>query len=268
MGRRAVAATLASVIIFTMMLVANAAVYSSENGYLASVRLSSVQVGEVGYATLLEGSSTYNSLARTQSFLQSTPMDCPSWQSYLDSISGSASDVGTEQSVSFSAASSWSYAPVSSSLHGTAFLPSQFDGYSSGELNVQVSTDISETYLGGLPSYSTDGAQVVHLGVQPEAAAAGCLSALSDLGSALSATASCNSSAVAELVSQARVHYPLLSSYDAGASPSLTAGRCVVDYWVRTSLVGTGVSGAFEWTVFGDGSLSTAVPPAPTPSST
>ena len=267
MGRRAVAATLASVVIFTMMLVANAAVYSSENGYLASVRLSSVQVAEVDYATLLEGSSAYDSLAQTQSFLQSTPMDCSSWQSYLGSISGSATSGGTEQSVSYSSASSWSYASVPSSLPGTTLLASQFDGYSSGELNIEISTEVSETYLGGLPSYSAHDTQVVHLGVQPEAAAAGCLSALSDLKSVLSSTVSCNSSLVAEQVSQALARYPALSSYDAGASASLEGDGCFVNYWVRTSLVGAGVSGAFEWTVFGDGSLSTAVPPVPTPSS-
>ncbi len=268
MGRRAVAATLASVVIFTMMLVTNAAVYSSENGYLASVRLSSVQVGEVTYASLLEGSAAYNSLAQTQSFLQSTPMDCSSLQPYLDSISGTASRAGTEESISFSSMSSWDYASAGSSLPGTVLLPSQLDGYSSGELNVQVSTVVAESYLGGLPSYSVRNAQVVHLGVQPEAVAAGCLSALSDLRSVLSATVSCNSSALAELVSLARVRYPLLSTYDAGASGSLSDGRCTVDYWVRTSLAETGVSGAFEWTVFDDGSLSTVVPPAPIPSST
>lgn len=268
MGRRAVAATLASVVIFTMMLVANAAVYSSENGYLASARLTSVQVGEVGYASLLEGSSAYNSLAQTQSFLQSTPMDCSTWQSYLDSISGSASKAGTEQGVSFSSASSWSYTPSPSPLSGTTLLPSQFDGYSSGELDIEVSTAVNETYLGGLPSYTAQDDRMVHLQVQPEAVAASCASALSDLRSVLATTTSCNSSAIDELVSQARLRYPLLSSYDSGASPSLSGARCTVDYWVRTSLAESGVSGAFEWTVFDDGSLSTAVPPAPTPSST
>lgn len=266
MGRRAVAATIVSVVVFTMMLVANAAVYSSQQGYLSSARLSSAQVLETGYASVLVAASAFSVLAQVQSFLQSTPMDCSAPQAYLGSISGTGTYGGTEQGISYSQQASWNYLSSGSLTTGNALMSPQFNGYASGDLNVEVASDLSETYLGGLPSYSTDSLQVVHLNIQPEAAATTCTLALADLGDGLSSLSSCSSSLVAQQASLARSRYPLLGSFESGASASVIAGRCSVSYWVRTSLAGTGVSGTFEWTVFGSGSLELAVPVVSPPS--
>jgi hypothetical protein len=252
--RRGVAATLASVAIFTMMLVANAAVYGSQNSFLSAVRLSSAQVQESGYSGVLTGVAAFDALAQAQSLLESNPMDCSHWQAYLASLSGEGTDRGLSHSVTYSVESSWSYVS-SSSLTGDALLSGRFDGYSPGALNLQVAATVSETYLGGLPSYSSETTEVVHLPVQPAATSSGCLAALSELRSSLSA-GSCNSSLIAGEVSQAQTRFPLLASFDAGASAAPGLGRCSVDYWVRTYLTETGVYGTFRWAVFGTGSLS------------
>jgi hypothetical protein len=267
-GHRAVAATIASVIVFTTMLLANAAVYSAENSYLGASNLSAAQLQEHNYALLFVGLSSFSSLAKAQSFLQSTPMDCSSPQPYLDSLAGSQGSEGKNQSVWYSVESSWSYAAESgfASAPGDALLPAQFDGYSGGDLNLQVTTNVDETFAGGLPSLSAQSIEVVHIPVQPLRAASQCLSALSELRAALSTVHSCNSAVVSQYVSLARTRSAVLGSFDAGASTSTVGGRCVVSYWVTTTETGLqGVSGAFQWTVFGSGSLSTLSPPVSVP---
>ncbi|MDA4136189.1 MAG: hypothetical protein OK449_04210 [Thaumarchaeota archaeon] len=258
MDRRAVAATIASVIVFTTMLLANAAVYSAENSYLGASNLSAAQLQEHDYSILFVGLSSFSTLAKTQSFLQSTPMDCSSPQPYLDSLSGSDGSGGKNQSVWYSVESSWSYVSASGSAQGDALLPTQFDGFSGGDLNLQVTTRVNETFVGGLPSFSAQSVEVVHLPVQPLRAASQCLSALSELRIALSTVHSCNSAVVNQYVALARTRSAVLGSFDAGASTSTVGGHCVVSYWVMTTETGLqGVSGAFQWTVFGSGSLST-----------
>jgi hypothetical protein len=258
MGRRAVAATIASVVVFTTMLLANAVVYSAENSYLGATALSSAQLQEHDYASVLVGLSSYSSLAKAQSFLQATPMDCSSSQAYLDSLTGTQGVEGKNQSIWYSSASSWGYVSASVSVRGDALLPSQFDGYSQGDLNLQVVTGVNETFVGGLPSYSVQDVEVVHLSVQPQLMAARCLSALSELGNALSTVQSCSSSGLVGAVSLAQTRSPILGSFEAGAAADTVAGRCVVDYWVTTTQTGIqGVSGTFQWTVFDSGSLST-----------
>jgi hypothetical protein len=257
MGRRAVAATIASVVVFTTLLLANAVFFSAENSYLSATNLSSAQLQERDYAPVIVGLSAYDSLARTQSFLQSTPMDCSSSQAYLAALSGDQSVQGRNQSVWYSANASWAYASDTPQAVGDALLPSQFNGYSAGDLNLRVSTSVNESFVGGLPSYSIQEDEVVHLSVQPQQAAAECLSALSALRSAVSTAQSCNSSLIARDVSSAQARPGLMGSFTGGASVGPTAKGCMVDYWVTMTQTGVqGVSGTFPWTVFGSGSLS------------
>src|SRR5580658_2689809 len=107
------------------MLLANAAVYSAENSYLGASNLSAAQLQEHNYATLFVGLSSFSALAKAQSFLQSTPMDCSSPQPYLDSLVGSQGSEGKNQSVWYSVESSWGYAAASGSGTGDALLPAQ-----------------------------------------------------------------------------------------------------------------------------------------------
>jgi hypothetical protein len=269
MGRRAVAATIASVVVFTTLLLANAVFFSAENSYLSATNLSSAQLQERDDASLILGLSAYDSLARTQSFLQSTPMECSSSQSYLAALSGDWSADERNQSVWYSADASWAYASESPPAVGNALLPSQFNGYSAGDLNLLITTSVNESFVGGLPSYSIKEDEVVHLSVQPERVAAECVSALSALRGALSIGRSCNASLIAGDVSSAQARSALTGSFTGGASVSPAARGCVVDYWVTMTQTGVqGVSGTFPWTVFGSGSLSLLLPAISDPSAT
>jgi hypothetical protein len=245
------------VVLFTTMLLANAALYSAEDSYSGAVGLSSAQQQERDYASVLVGLSSYSSLAWTQHFLQNTPMDCSSAQSYLASMSGGVSRSDDNQSDWYSVKSSWGFvsAPVSS-LHDP-LLPAQFDGYSAGDLNILVRTDLNETFVGGLPSYSAQYLETVHLPVQPVLAASQCLTALSDLKAEFSTLRSCTVTAVDQDVSLVRASAGLGAS-EAGASFRAVGAHCLLTYWVRITQTGIqGVSGTFQWTVFASGSLST-----------
>jgi hypothetical protein len=258
LGRRAVAATLVAFVIFTSLLLANSAIYSADNSGLGAAVLSTAQVRERVYGTILTGLAAYDSLAVTQDYLQSNPLDCSSPQPYLDSIAGSQQEKGTDGGITYTTDASWTYLQVPVTEAGSALL-SRYGGYSAGDMNLEVTTLVDESYDGGLPSYSIQNSETVHLPVPIVSTISLCLTALSDLRGALSSLSHCNSSAVDAALALAESSYPVLGSFTVGASASsLSSGGCSVDYWVTTTLGGLeGVSGTFQWTVQGAGSLST-----------
>ena len=195
MGRRAVAATLISFVIFTSLLVANSALYSSENSGLGAAILSAIQVRESAYGAVLTGLSVYASLAEAQAYLQSNPLDCTSPQSYLGPMSGSQRDSGADEGISYTADASWSYAPAPPPGGGSAYV-AQFSGFEAGDFNLEVGTSVEESYNGGLPSYSVQTTEAAHLPVPLASIVSLCLTALSDLHDALSQLQYCNSTAV------------------------------------------------------------------------
>ncbi len=255
MGRRAVAATLVSVVVFTSLLLADSVLYSAENNAVSAAVLSSEQVRESADAGVLLGLSTYDSLAAVQGYLHSNPLDCSSPGPYLDALGGSQRETGTDEGVSYITDTSWAYASAPAPGTGSAFLPG-FSGYESGELNLEVTTSLDESYNGGLPSYSVQTAETVHLPVPLTYMISDCLTVLANLRGALSALPYCNSTGVGSALELAESSYPPLESYSVGASATLLSPGCAVEYWVTTTLSGLqGVSGAFQWTVLGEGAF-------------
>jgi hypothetical protein len=256
LGRRAVAATLVSFLVFTSLLLANSALYSAENSSLGAAVLTATQVREHEYGQVLMGLSVYDSLAQVQSYLQANPLDCISPQQYLDSLSGAQRGAGADEGIGYTTDASWSYAGTNGT--GDAPFLSQFSGYMADALNVAVTTSIEENYEGALPSYSIEETQAVHLPIPLASSISLCLTALSDLRGSLSSLPYCNSSGVESAIDLARSAYPVVDSFTVGATASPLAGGCEVDYWVTTTLSGLeGVSGTFRWTVSGAGSLET-----------
>lgn len=257
MGRRAVAATLVSLLVFTTMLGADGAVYSSESSSLGSAVLATVQLRERDYGGLLVGLSAFRSLAEAQSYLNSNTFDCSSPQAYLDLIAGRQQYAGASEGIAYSTVTSWAYSSEPAGENGSAYVPG-FSGYQNGALNLEVTTSVEESYNDGLPSYSFQTVGTVHLQVPLDAIISGCVAALSDLGAALSSLTGCNSSAVAAALNLADSSFLLLDTYVLGASASPLPTGCLVDYWVATTVLGLGgVSGAFQWSVRGEGSLAT-----------
>jgi hypothetical protein len=271
-SRRAVAATLVSVIVFTSLLFANAALYAAGNTYRSTAVLSASQQRESNFASLLIGLSAYSALADAQSYLQGHPFDCSEPQSsYLDSLVGSESVGGANQGIEYSVDASWGYAPGFEGLgfgddDGLSGAPSMirpFSGYSGGALNLVVVTTIDETELGGLPAYSVGATESVHIPVSLDTTVSLCTSALSAARESLSSLPSCNTSSVDEALGLLRSENPGLDSVEMGASAQRSAtldgaGRCDIQYWVTITEEGIeGVTGTFDWTVLGSGSLST-----------
>ncbi len=265
MGRRGVAATIVSFVVFTSLLLANSALYSSANSGLSAALTSSMQVKERTTAGVLDGVSGFDALSSVQDFVQSNPLDCASPQAYFDSLAGSASGTGSEGGMSYVTRTSWSYA-TDLTASGDDSTLSPFNGYEAGALNLYVSVEVDESYDGGLPSYSTQSAETVHLPMALSSSISLCLSALSDLGAALSSLQSCNSTGVASATASAETTYPVLGAFELGVSSSPQQSGCLVTYSVMTTEAGTGVSGGFQWSVWGEGSLDASVPPGSLPS--
>ena len=267
MGRRAVAATLVSFVIFTTLLLANAALFASENSSLGAVVLSAAQVRERAFGGILVGLSAYESLEGAQAYLHSNPLDCTSPQHFLESMVGSQRDSGEEGAVTYAAATTWSYAQGAPAGDGSESLR-EFGGYEPGDLNLEISTAVVESYDGDLPAYSFQSIQTAHLPVPLNSTISLCLTALSDLSAALSSLEYCNSSGVGTALAGADSTYTNLDSYSVGASATPQPSGCSVDYWVTTTETGLeGVSGPFQLTVVGEGSLSTSEPSGSPPSS-
>jgi hypothetical protein len=256
MGRRAVAATLVSVIFFSTLLLANAAVYAADGSYLSSAVLTSAQQRESGYASLLAGVSSFSSLSAAEGYLSSHPLDCSSEATYLGSMGGSDSVSGEDQGVDYTMSTTWTYVadgPTGDNL--TVLGP--FGGYSIGALNLLVTTKIGENILGGLPSYDGQEQHTVHLPIALEGLTSLCLSTLSLMRRSLSSLPSCNSSSVQEALDSVAASYPYLRSVDMGGSAQVSGGVCSVDYWLTIAQSYDGVSGTSDWSVFGDQTFST-----------
>ncbi len=257
MGRRGVAATLVSFLVFTAMLLANSALYSAQSSSLRAEITTAEQVRETALGGILTGLSTYNALAAAQDYLESTPLDCSSAPQYLDSAAGTLQNAGSEDGIGFGTNTSWSYAQSPMEGSGSAYVP-EFSGYLPGALNLEVVLRLDETYNGGLPSYSTVIDVAAHLPIFILSLASGCLAALSDLQSELLGLSVCNSTGVDAALGLAAFRYPLLDSYTFGATATLSPSGCEVYYWVATSVGGLeGVAGAYQLTVRGEGNLQT-----------
>lgn len=280
-GRSAVAATIASVIVFTTMLVANAVLFSSQNNLLPASQEYSAQVAERGMAGVVPSLAAYEALDHVQSYLQQNPMDCSSGPApYLDRLAGTWSASGNQQGIEFSSSSSWGYDATAGRTADTSPaspLGVDFDGFSAGSLNVLVTTLLNESYYhtGGLPTYSAQTSEVVHLPVEPVLEAERCQTALSELGAVVATLQDCNESSLLALVVNATGELPLLDGYrvnatidgqgsNATSAAPPSAPTCLVSYSVTTTLLGIpGVAGTFQWTLSGSASLLVSVADGP-----
>ena len=85
MGSRAVAATLISFVVFTTLLLANAALFATENSSLGAVVLSAGQVREHAYGESRRNLLGLRVAQGAAAYLQSNPLDCTSRDSTTSS---------------------------------------------------------------------------------------------------------------------------------------------------------------------------------------
>jgi hypothetical protein len=261
LARKAVAATLASVLLLTAMVAADATVVAASDNLASSAQMSKLEATESLLRQYSTGSAAVQSLAQVQSFLSSNPANCASLPQYLGSISAKGSSSGEDSGVSYKSnatAAAVSGDQVSRTDNLTVAAP--FSGYLRGALNLRATLSTTEVGGGGSVSLDRNETHMLHLPISPASSSSLCASTLASLGASLSSW-SCNAtlaqagfdSAMPSLLTSAAARGFFLA---AGWAPGT---GCSATYWIMLVELGVeGVTGRFDWTVLGFGSTASA----------
>ena len=262
MARKAVAATIASVVLFSVLVVANATVMSAQDNLASSAQLASVESRELLLEQSSAGGVSLQVLAQVQGYLSSHAADCDALQQYLGSIIASGEVSGMDSGVAYSANATATELPPTSSQVGqqdNLTMINPFSGDVPGALDIQTSISVKETGGGGSVSLVRHETHVLNLPISPSSASSLCATALGSIVSALSRPR-CNST-LEEAAFESVL--PGLAEEAAAQGFTLTAGwgssgaSCAASYWVTLVERGVvGVTGSFDWTVHGSGTTA------------
>lgn len=258
MARKAVAATLASVILLTVLVVADATVMSAQDNLASSAQTSYLESRELLLEESLAGGVSLQVLAQVQSYLSSSPAQCNNLPRYLASIYASGAMSGEDSGIEYWANATASGAPGSSPLatrDDNLTIVAPFAGRVLGALNLEESFSIRANGGGGSVSLVREETHTLNIPIGVDSASSLCTSTLDSIGAVLSRSP-CN--ATLEDAGFGSV-MPGLVAHAASLGFTLTAGwssgaACSVSYWF--TLVEPGVAGAtgrFDWTVRGSG---------------
>jgi len=259
LARKAVAATLASVILFTVLVVADATVMSAQDNLASSAQTSYTESRELLLEQSSAGSVSLQVLAKVQAYLSSNPAECDSLPQYLRSISASGSVSGIDSGVAFVAnatATEVPSAPLQAAGDDNLTIVAPFSGVVRGALNLQAALSVKEVGGGGSVSLGRHETHILNLPISPDSASSLCANALGSLASALSRSP-CNAT-----LEQAAFDAVLPGLVEEAAALGffLTAGwgsggaACAATYWITLVERGVaGASGSFDWTVRGSG---------------
>jgi len=263
LARKAIAATLASVLLFTALVAADATMMTAEDNLAASAQTAHIESKEQVLSEYSLGAASMQVLARVQSNLSSSIADCADLGQYLGSISAAGSVFGDVGGITFSSTAKAAAASAATLAQGpesdNLTIVAPFSGYDSGALNLQVALSVNEVGGGGTVSLERHEVHVLHLPISSDSASSLCSSSLGALGAALSGR-SCNASSaqaafesvVPQLVEQAAVRGFFLA---AGWQPGVSG--CSSTYWIMLVELGVeGVTGSFDWAVRGSGATS------------
>jgi hypothetical protein len=260
LARKAVAATLASVVLFTVLIVADATVMSAQDNLASSAQTAQIESRELMLEESLAGGVSLQALAQVQGYLSSNPAPCDDMPQYLESIMASSTSSGEDSGIAYSASATIREAPASldSALADNLTMDAPFAGEVPGALNLQESLSVNEMGGGGSVSLERNETHALNLPIKVDSASSLCASTLGLLRAALSRSP-CN--ATEEQIAFEAV-LPEVVQEAAALGFTLTAGwsqsgACSVTYWF--TLVEPGVAGAtgdFDWTVRGSGTTA------------
>jgi hypothetical protein len=266
LARKAVAATLASVLLLTALVLADATIVSAQDNLASSAQASLIETRESVLDQSLSGSVALQALSQVQAYLSSNPASCDGIPGYLASISSSSSTSGEGSGIVYSvnatAASmvATTEPPGAQGLQDNLTILSPFSGYLPGALNLRADLRVKEVGGGGSVTLERREIHVLHLPISPGSASSLCASALGSLAVALSRS-SCNAtlaqaafdSAMPRLVEEASaLGFSLTAGWELGSG----AG-CPATYQVMLVELGVaGVTGTFDWTVRGSGTTA------------
>ena len=262
MARKGIAATLASVLLLSALLVADITVMTAQDNVASSAQTTQIEVRERLLEESLAGITSIQALADVQALLSSNPAECDSIPQYFSSIHATGSASGVDEGISYHANTSASGAPSSVAY---AFPPDQlavlspFSGYVPGALNLAAASSVMMVGGGGSVSLDRREALALHISLSPERATSLCDSTLSSLDAALS-VAPCNATLSERAFAAA---LPLLVEETSSLGFFLAAGwapgssSCSATYWIRLVELGVaGVTGSFDWAVIGSGTTA------------
>jgi len=262
LARKAVAATLASVLLLTALVVADATLMTAQDNLASSAQTAHTEGRELLLEESLTGSTSLQLLAQVQGFLSSSPADCDSIPQYISSISASSSVSGEDEGIAYVANESATGAPTAllqGAPGGDLAIASPFSGFLPGGLNLVAASSVKEVGGGGSVSLERRETHALNLPISPGTASSLCASALGSLAAALSQS-SCNATLAQAAFADVM---PRLEEEASALGFFLTAGwgldgpACSATYWVMLVELGVmGVTGGFDWTVLGSGATA------------
>ena len=214
MVRRAgIGATLASSMIFSMILVSNFAVYYASAGRAASYTQANIEDWFYDQGVVMEGAAAINTLVGLQSFLGANPLDCRSASSnaaaVIQSLSESDSVGGLDSRMVARLVES---GPRSDNLSIVA----PFGGAPNGALDLALAFQIGGEGPSYGVSYLKNETHFVNLPVRLAEIAGDCLAAISEIEASIRSmpVTNCTESAIAPLVEAAEQGPKLRASTD------------------------------------------------------
>jgi hypothetical protein len=244
--RLGVAATAATAIIFSVLLVSNVLVFaaSQDREHLYSISNAEDSLGDDAVA--LMGAGGTNILLEAQAAISSRPLDCQTALATTASMAGTLSD--SQRSGGVSVSSTARLAADDSAGDNLSML-APFDGSVFGELDLSVLMVATGDSPAGDVSIDRAEVHLVHLPVELDRLSVDCTSALDEMVRTLSAVApaNCTSSEVDPLLAGASRSAAALVAADGfafGISYTIVTGTgCSVSLQVRVQQTGIGGPG-------------------------
>jgi hypothetical protein len=250
---RAVGATLVSAVLFSSLIVSNAALLASSEDRSSAASLSDGESTLYSNAIVLQGVGGLELLAKAQAVLSSRAFDCPNATGEAHGAVGGLSFLAAGGGVSSTAvALPDDDGPEPDNLS----ILRQFDGGFKGHFNMLVRTVQNGSYPGGRVTYSKTEYHVLNLPFDPTAAASFCLAALEEVTSGLGPllAGACNASEIAAAVDGIRTMVEAAAASE-GLRSYVTyvmggGAPCSVTVAVRVAQQGImGPDGPFTWSV-------------------
>jgi hypothetical protein len=262
LARKAIAATLASVVLLTVLVVADATVMSAQDNLASAAQTSHIESRELLLEQSLAGSVSLRLLAQAQSYLSSNPADCDSLPQYAGSISASGQSSGEDSGIAYAADATASEAGPSpgSPQADNLTIVAPFAGDVPGALDLQEVLSVKEVGGGGSVSLERTETHTLNLPIKLDSASSLCATTLSSLAAALSRSP-CNATLEQEafdaVLPALREDAAALGFALADAGWGSGDAACSAAYWVTLVEPGVvGAAGSFDWTVRGSGTTA------------
>lgn len=200
--RRGLGATIASAVIFSVILFSNLSLYLASQDrariYLQADAEDSLTDGSLA----LEGAGAMNLLVKAQTSISSESLSCPTAVESVSSEIGALSDAQSAGNLSVSVTAKMA---AGTSMNDNLTMLAPFNGSVAGDLDISLYTLAVGGFASDGVSLFKNETHLVHLPMQLDVAAADCVSAVQNIAQAISSVtiSNCTTSAIAPLMADA-----------------------------------------------------------------